>query len=108
MKRYVALKGFRPNGGVIYVETVGGAEDGRRTRLRHRERHSPDGFAWGYGGSAPSDTALSILWDLLDVEPSPQLYHDFKTAFVMAWPQDEGFSVSEAEIQAWLATRVNT
>ena len=32
-------------------------------RLLHIERHSPDGFNWGYGGSGPADTALSILTD---------------------------------------------
>lgn len=29
--------------------------------LRHEEKHSPTGLEWGYGGSGPADTALSIL-----------------------------------------------
>ncbi len=29
--------------------------------LRHVERHSPDGYNWGYGGSGPSDCARSLL-----------------------------------------------
>ena len=29
--------------------------------LPHIERHSPDGFEWGYGGSGPADLALSML-----------------------------------------------
>lgn len=29
--------------------------------LHHHSRHSPDGFAWGYSGSGPSDLALSML-----------------------------------------------
>lgn len=34
--------------------------------LEHRlVRHSPDGFAWGYGGSGPSDLALNMLIDAL-------------------------------------------
>jgi len=31
--------------------------------LKHIVRHSPDGFQWGYGGSGPSDLALSIMTD---------------------------------------------
>ena len=34
--------------------------------LKHIVRHSPTGMEWGYGGSGPSDTALSILADYLD------------------------------------------
>lgn len=41
--------------------------------------HSPDGFAWGYGGSGPAQLALAIL---LEVTGSKEIalahYQDFK------------------------------
>ena len=53
--------------------------------LKHHIIHSPDGFNWGYAGSGPADLALSILWDLLEEEPSKPLYMGFKFQFVMVW-----------------------
>lgn len=38
--------------------------------LIHVVIHSPDGFECGYGGSGPSDLALSILTDYFDARPS--------------------------------------
>ncbi len=37
--------------------------DGRERPLKHHVRHSPDGFAWGYGGSGPAELARCILID---------------------------------------------
>lgn len=37
--------------------------------LPHVVLHSPSGFEWGYGGSGPSDLALSILADYLGEDP---------------------------------------
>ncbi len=67
--------------------------------LPHIERHSPDGFNWGYGGSGPADTALSILTDCLGMEQANVLYQLFKWEFVAAWGNE--FSISEAEIKGW-------
>lgn len=36
--------------------------------LPHRQFHSPEGFAWGYDGNGPRDTARSILADALDAQ----------------------------------------
>lgn len=38
--------------------------------LLHVVHHSPSGFEWGYGGSGPSDLALSILCDYFEEDPS--------------------------------------
>jgi hypothetical protein len=101
VKTYSAPHGFREglaSGGDVYVES-----NGIRSRLRHRVRHSPTGLSWGYGGSGPADTALSILWDLLGAAPAPWLYQAFKDDTVAKWPQDTGWSITEAEIRGWLA-----
>lgn len=68
--------------------------------LRHRVRHSPTGFEFGYGGSGPADLALSILWDHLGKEPSRILYMDFKTRFVAGWK--DKWEINSLEIQNWI------
>lgn len=40
-------------------------EGGLMRLLPHHVRHSPDGFAWGYLGSGPSELARCILIDVL-------------------------------------------
>lgn len=63
--------------------------------------HSPDGFAWGYCGSGPSQLAFAIL---LEITGSPLLartfYRQFTTEFVATWPR-ASFSVS-IDIDVWL------
>ena len=71
--------------------------------LRHRVRHSPTGFEWGFEGSGPADLARSILWDHLGKEPSPALYQEFKRAFVACWGDE--WQISSLEIQEWIDTR---
>lgn len=53
----------RPGGFVL----VGDRPDlpGVGVPLHHWVKHSPDGFAWGYGGSGPADLARSLLADAL-------------------------------------------
>lgn len=74
-------------------------DNGDEYPLEHIERHSPDGFNWGFGGSGPADTALSILTDCLGMEQANVLYQLFKREFVAAW--GDKFSISEAEIKDW-------
>jgi len=57
------------------------------TPLKHIERHSPDGFQWGYYGSGPADLALSILHDFCkryDMNPTlaEDNYQEFKNKFI--------------------------
>ena len=58
------------------------AEDGRRSPLPLRldlDNHSPDGFAWGYGGSGPAQLALALLADALgDDAEALRLHMRFK------------------------------
>lgn len=68
-------------------------------RLKHIVRHSPSGFNWGYGGSGPLDTALSILTDCLGRKQADQLHEPFQRVFVATWGNE--WSISEKEIKDW-------
>jgi hypothetical protein len=66
---------------------------------RHDLRnHSPDGFAWGYGGSGPAQLALALLADLTDDETAQRYYQGFKFYFVAALPQDENWEATDEEL----------
>lgn len=101
MKTYSATLGFRKNSNGAGTVMVNGG--GTERPLRHRVRHSPTGFAWGYGGSGPSDLARSILWDALGFAPAPSLYQEFKRTFIEPLHQEQGFVIEEGDIRAWLA-----
>jgi len=79
--------------------------DGKRLNPRHDLRnHSPDGFAWGYGGSGPAQLALAILADCTDDETAQKYYQDFKFAVIGVLAQDKGFELTEAEVKNVLDT----
>lgn len=73
--------------------------------LKHIVRHSPTGFNWGYGGSGPADTALSIMTDVFEgnLELADIFYFDFKWDFVASWGGE--WQITEAEIENWLMNR---
>lgn len=75
-------------------------EGGITRELRNIGSHSPDGFQIGYGGSGPSDTALSILADCVGAEMANNFYQRFKQEFVAGWK--ESFEITDKEIQDWL------
>lgn len=52
--------------------------------------HSPDGFSWGYGGSAPAQLALAIV---LKLTGKPDGYQDFKWKYIAGLPVDGDFSI---------------
>lgn len=68
--------------------------------LKHRVRHSPTSFEWGYLGSGPADLALSILWNFMGHEPTRADYMCFKDQFVAKWGNE--WQVTGEEIQNWL------
>lgn len=74
---------------------------GETKRLMHIVRHSPDGFEWGYGGSGPSDLALSILTDVYGFDPPASIYMAFKFEKVARF-KDE-WRITEYEVREWLA-----
>jgi hypothetical protein len=69
--------------------------------LKHIIVHSPTGMEYGYGGSGPSDTAISILYDLLGGKVDRNVYNAFKFEFICDL-DDEGGSIPEDEIMDWL------
>lgn len=75
-------------------------DNGEEYPLDHIERHSPDGFNWGFGGSGPADTALSILTDCLGMDQANQLYQLFKWEFVAGWGDE--WSITEEKIREWV------
>ena len=91
--------------------TISDIEGKSVKRLRHVCRHSPDGFEWGYGGSGPSDLALSIMTDyfarqgfLDSTIRADSCYQDFKWAFI-ADAKGEVLSIYEDQIREWLEGR---
>jgi hypothetical protein len=68
--------------------------------LFHVVRHSPTGFNWGYGGSGPADTALSILTDCAGEELAERYYQRFKSDIVARW--DDAFEITSDEIWDWI------
>ena len=109
---YVGVRtGDGPGDTAVYVE-----QGGRRRPLRHVVHHSPSGLSWGYGGSGPADTALSILADALGERPTrDQLYRGeprcwrwhqpFKWEIVANFPLYEGWRLPLAAVEAWIARR---
>ena len=67
--------------------------------LKYRN-HSPTGFAWGYGGSGPSQLALAILIEKLDIDEALKYYQQFKWDHVANWGQSD-FDV-EINLNNWL------
>lgn len=66
--------------------------------------HSPDGFAWGYGGSGPAQLALAILLAAgLNAEQATRVYQDFKFEFIAKLPRDK--FVLELDVVAWALAR---
>lgn len=97
-------EGFLPKGSDVgpCLVNVTTTTVGFTAPLEHHVRHSPDGFAWGYAGSAPAELAMCILWDYLGYEPHPMLYREFKFDHVAKWGRDQPFSITGDEIDVWL------
>ena len=83
----------------------------RRQGLKHICRHSPDGFQWGYGGSGPSDLALSLMVDYFErqgvveaMREADGCYQDFKWDFIAKIFEAE-WSITEEEIHQWREER---
>jgi len=68
--------------------------------------HSPDGFAWGYGGSGPAQLALALL---LDATGNPELalrdYQAFKNQVIAGLHPDRPWSYSREQVLQWVGAR---
>lgn len=63
----------------------------------HLMNHSPDGFAWGYGGSGPAQLALAICASRVPEDVALDIYQSFKHLVVAKLPQMEDF-VLESDV----------
>jgi hypothetical protein len=61
--------------------------------------HSPDGFEIGYGGSGPSDLALTILCDFYGVAANKDLFMKFQVSDAMKSVWTHHQAVKRAFIQ---------
>lgn len=69
--------------------------------------HSPDGFAWGYGGSGPAQLALAILLDHgLNKEQAIALHQRFKAAHLATLPK--GPFRLDVDLNVWIAENMKT
>jgi uncharacterized protein DUF6166 len=81
--------------------------------------HSPTGVCWGYCGSGPAQLALAILVDHFtdgdqrnyarpdydtpadpDIERALSLYQDFKFAVIARLPMDQGFELTDQQVES--------
>ena len=80
--------------------------DGTPRNLKARTdevNHSPDGFAWGYAGSAPAQLAYAMLRDVTgDKALSERLYQAFKTDVIAKLDKDESFRLHTNDIIRWV------
>ena len=77
--------------------------------LPHKVQYSPDGFAWGYGGSGPTELARCLLLDVVDDESliTHQLVIRFRQQWVEPLNIDRGWRISELAIRTWLANNLD-
>jgi len=71
--------------------------------LRHIVKHSPTGMEWGYGGSGPSDLALSILNNYFedDLDKALDIYQAFKFDKITLMNKWE-WILGKVEIDEWI------
>jgi hypothetical protein len=86
----------------LFDEQVFAVRDGKASFLDPHyelENFSPDGFAWGYRGSASSQLAIAMLIDVLGdwkrVKPLWPMFHD---EFVIKLPRDANWTADGATI----------
>lgn len=69
--------------------------------------HSPNGFAWGYGGSGPAQLALALLAHATGDDDFAVKHHqDYKFEVVAALPQDTPWRIGRGTIRQWAVARM--
>lgn len=101
MKTY---KGYVRPGQVASIFIMVHEDDKPPYELKHIKRHSTTGLTWGYGGSGPADTALSILVDCVGADKAYGIYDFFKSDHVATWKLTTGlcFEITSDEIIQWM------
>ena len=70
--------------------------------------HSPEGFAWGYAGSGPSQLALAIMANEFgdEIQEHPVDYMDFKSD-VISQLKGDSFQITWNDILDWITEKKN-
>ena len=77
-----------------------------RREVRRVEAATTAGLGWGYIGSAPADTARTILADAAgDRQIAEAHYLDFVAQIIETLPCNARFELPQAAVDAWLANR---
>ncbi len=86
-----------------YVTMLNGKVFDHQPSLAVRN-HSPDGFAWAYGGSGPAQLALAILLNETDRETAEYLYMHYKIQIISCLPGGEGSSwrLTSEDVKQWI------
>lgn len=67
------------------------------------QNHSPLGFAWGYSGSGPSQSALAILVDYTnDIKFALEYYMQFKNEIISTYTSHKNHTLKYIIIQNWI------
>ena len=64
--------------------------------------HSPDGFAWGYGGSGPAQLALALALHFSNPQTALATYQALKVKFLVPLDQDKDFELAIKDIYSFL------
>jgi hypothetical protein len=80
-------------------------EAGKRYSLTQQVRGVATNFKWDGAGPGSNDLARALLWVTTGVEPAWQMYHQFKSEVVSAWPRKVGecWRIGGGDISQWLA-----
>lgn len=100
------IRGYKHQqaGGAVLV-TINGTPLGLPALRKDERRHSPDGFQFGYAGSAPAELARAILIALFsgdDVVRNPRCYQQFKFDKI-ATVRGDLLELTEGEVREWYA-----
>lgn len=89
-------KGYVTPGQMDWRVTV---DDGPLSPRTDLVNHSPDGFAWGYGGSGPAQLALALLADATgDDQYAMDHYQWFKRRIVEGLDKDKTWTMTSSDI----------
>ncbi len=77
------------NGTRVVVRAATPVDQVARYELPHIERHSPDGFEWGFEGSGPMDLAYAILSDFVSPSLADAAYRPFAHQVIASLPNRE-------------------
>lgn len=81
-----------------FYEDLGGTEMTGLPPRNDLRDHSPDGFAWGYGGSGPAQLALAICAHATENrDRALAVYQSFKAEYIATLDPNDGFELARED-----------